>query len=206
MIPLPTNIPAALPRLRTAPRTRAEPLAVLPLLKGHPRPARRLPTWIYTALLSPPPLRRWANRRAAADDSAEVRIGAVIVVLNPADPVVSSALALGVYEAGEAEMIASVSARHARTGHRGERGLLHGPAGRACGTDGHVTAFEPEPGNFGILGRTIRANGFGNVQTVQGAVSQSPGESFLFLSEQNGGDHRLYATVGRAKSPSPFFR
>ena len=32
-----------------------------------------------------------------------------------------------------------------------------------------------------------------------------PGESFLFLSEQNQGDHRLYATEGRGNIAVPIF-
>ena len=71
------------------------------------------------------------------------------------------------------------------------------------GPAGHVTAFEPEPGNHAVLRRTIAVNGFPNVEAVQGAVSQSSGESFLFLSELNQGDHRLYATAGRRRIAVP---
>ena len=57
--------------------------------------------WIYTTLLRPQPLRRMTNRLLLGMIPDQVQIGGVLVALNPADPVVSSALALGVYEAGE---------------------------------------------------------------------------------------------------------
>ncbi|MDQ2799548.1 MAG: FkbM family methyltransferase, partial [Armatimonadota bacterium] len=49
----------------------------------------------------------------------------------------------------------------------------------------------------------VEANGFAHVQLVRGAVSEATGSSFLFLSEMNQGDHRLYATAGRAKISVP---
>ena len=211
MVPLPQRPAAPAPPAPTlqvvnggvfAPR---RPSPVLPLLKGviHALPAG-LPTWIYTTLLKPRPLRRWANGLLLRMIPAEVHVHGVTVVLNPADPVVSSALALGVYESFEAELIARLVRPGTRALDIGANvGYYTALLAQAVGPDGHVTAFEPEPGNFGVLNRTVRANGFGNVQTVRGAVSQSPGESFLFLSEQNGGDHRLYATDGRDKITVP---
>ena len=181
------------------------PSRLLPLLKSLVRilPAG-LPTWIYTSLLKPRPLRRWANGLLLRMIPASVDINGVTVVLNAADPVVSSALALGVYESFEAELIARLAQPGSCVLDIGANvGYYTALLARAVGPDGSVTAFEPEPGNFGVLGQTVRANGFGNVQTVRGAVSESPGESFLFLSEQNGGDHRLYATDGREKITVP---
>ena len=181
------------------------PSPLLPLLKGMVRvlPAG-LPTWIYTSLLKPRPLRRWANGLLLRMIPQSVEINGVTVVLNPADPVVSSALALGVYESFEAELIARLVQPGSYVLDIGANvGYYTALLARAVGPDGSVTAFEPEPGNFGVLGQTVRANGFGSVQTVRGAVSESPGESFLFLSEQNGGDHRLYATDGREKITVP---
>ena len=82
------------------------PSPLLPLLKSLVRvlPAG-LPTWLYTSLLKPRPLRRWANGLLLRMIPESVEINGVTIVLNPADPVVSSALALGVYESFEAELI-----------------------------------------------------------------------------------------------------
>ena len=181
------------------------PSPLLPLLKGLVRvlPAG-LPTWIYTSLLKPRPLRKWANGLLLRMIPASVEMNGVTVVLNPADPVVSSALALGVYESFEAELIARLVQPGTRALDIGANvGYYTALLARAVGPGGSIIAFEPEPGNFGVLGQTIRANGFGNVQAIRGAISESPGESFLFLSEQNGGDHRLYTTEGREKITVP---
>lgn len=62
------------------------------------------------------------------------------------------------------------------------------------GETGKVYAFEPEPGNFEILQRNIRENGFKNVQAEPKAVANAPGVSRLYLSPIGGADHRLYET------------
>lgn len=163
-----------------------------------------LPVWLYTTLLSPAPLRRLTNRFLLRMIPEQVQIGAVKVVLNPADPVVSSALVLGIYEAGETRLIRE----RVRPGMRvldigANVGYYTALLADRVGPTGHVTAFEPEPGNHAVLCRTIEANGFGNVEVIQGAVSQSAGEGLLFLSELNQGDHRLYATANRRRITVP---
>lgn len=52
-----------------------------------------------------------------------------------------------------------------------------------CGDSGRVFAFEPHPGNFALLTRSIEANAFANVVAVQKAVSENVGEGKLFLSK-----------------------
>ena len=178
---------------------------LLPLLKGFltALPAG-LPTWVYTVLLKPAPLRCWANGILLQIIPEQVRLNGVTVVLNPADPVVSSALAFGVYESFETKLIGRLVRPGMRVLDIGANvGYYTALLAKQVGPRGRVTAFEPAPGNFAVLGRTVRANSFGNVQTVQGAVSETSGESFLFLSDQNGGDHRLYATEGRQKIAVP---
>lgn len=73
---------------------------------------------------------------------------------------------------------------------------------RAAGPDGHVYAFEPHPGNFRLLETNVRANGYGNVTAVQAAVAEAPGETTLYLAENDHVDHRIYEAE-RARPGQP---
>lgn len=163
-----------------------------------------LPTWVYTTLLKPPLLRRWTNALLLGMIPESVSINGVTIMLNPADPVVSTALTLGVYETVETQILTS----RVRPGMHvldigANVGYFTALLAQAVGPTGSVTAFEPEPVNHAVLSKTIAANGFAHVHLVRGAVSEATGNSFLFLSELNQGDHRLYATAGRAKISVP---
>lgn len=70
----------------------------------------------------------------------------------------------------------------------------------SVGSDGTVYAFEPEPRNFNQLARFISVNGHRNIKAFQSAVSDRSGPGLLFLSEQNGGDHRIYDRSGLRES------
>lgn len=63
---------------------------------------------------------------------------------------------------------------------------------RLVGPEGKVYAFEPDPTNFALLEKNLRANGYENVELVQKAVSNKNKKLRLYLSEENRGDHRLY--------------
>ena len=57
-------------------------------------------------------------------------------------------------------------------------------AARSVGGSGKVWSFEPEPLNFGLLSKSIRANGFRNVETIQMALADKGGPRSLFLAPQ----------------------
>lgn len=63
---------------------------------------------------------------------------------------------------------------------------------RLVGPEGRVIAFEPDPLNFLLLKRNVRANGYRNVELVNKAVADTTGTMRLYLSRDNKGDHRLY--------------
>lgn len=63
---------------------------------------------------------------------------------------------------------------------------------RCVGESGRVIAFEPAPGNYSVLMRNIRANGFENVSPLNAAVMDYRGSIDLYLSKTNFGDHRVY--------------
>jgi FkbM family methyltransferase len=70
---------------------------------------------------------------------------------------------------------------------------------RRVGATGRVFAFEPDPGNFALLGRNVGRNRLGNVVIEPKAVSDRGGRAALFRSGDNAGDHRLYDSKdGRA--------
>jgi FkbM family methyltransferase len=63
---------------------------------------------------------------------------------------------------------------------------------RQVGPTGKVIAFEPDPGNFQLLKKNVRANGYHNVVLMQKAVANRTGTMRLFVCSNNQGDHRLY--------------
>ena len=65
-------------------------------------------------------------------------------------------------------------------------------ASSQVGASGRVFAFEPEPLNYELLNRNIRLNALNNVQTIPKAVTHFSGSSYLYLCEDNKGDHRLF--------------
>jgi len=69
-----------------------------------------------------------------------------------------------------------------------------------AGESGKVFAFEPEPANFALLVENVRLNGLGNVIPVEAAAADLDGEAMLYLSDDNLGDHRLYASEAERRS------
>lgn len=70
---------------------------------------------------------------------------------------------------------------------------------RLCGADGFVHAFEPEPSNHRLLRANLLVNDCSNVAAHALAVSDAAGTDALYLSPDNGGDHRLYFGAGRTR-------
>jgi FkbM family methyltransferase len=75
-------------------------------------------------------------------------------------------------------------------------------AAKLVGPDGKVYAFEPEPGNHGLLRKNIELNSYSNVQTIQKAVSDKSESTLLFLSALDTGSHSLYSEAARGKQES----
>ncbi len=77
---------------------------------------------------------------------------------------------------------------------------------RLVGEQGRVYAFEPDPTNFQLLKKNIRANGYHNVVFINKAVAEVSEPLSLYLCPDNKGDHRIFAskTIGtrfRSKQP-----
>ncbi|WP_390553814.1 FkbM family methyltransferase [Singulisphaera acidiphila] len=65
---------------------------------------------------------------------------------------------------------------------------------RLVGDKGRVYAFEPDPTNFRLLKKNVRANGYQNVIFVNKAVAETSGPLSLYLCPDNKGDHRIFAS------------
>jgi FkbM family methyltransferase len=63
------------------------------------------------------------------------------------------------------------------------------------GAEGIVLAIEPQTENFRLLESNVRANHLTNVHLHHAAVGNRDGTASLFLSNWNGGMHRLYESV-----------
>jgi len=63
------------------------------------------------------------------------------------------------------------------------------------GKKGKVIAIEPDPTNFEILQKNIKENKLFNVVAVQAAVGNENKKMKIFESEENFGDHRMWANL-----------
>ena len=151
--------------------------------------------FVYCYLLRPWPLRQLTNWTIRQLLPKQIEIHGATIVLNPTDPVVSGALHFGVYEKAETRFFQS-ACRDGMTflDVGANLGYYTALAARAVGPNGRVLAVEPDPDSFGYLEQTIAANAVGNVQAFPVAASDAPATLPLYISTDNRGDNRLYAS------------
>ena len=154
-----------------------------------------LAEFVYCYLLRPWPLRQLTNWTIRKLLPKQVEIHGATVVLNPTDPVVSGALHFGVYEKAETRFFQS-ACRDGMTflDVGANLGYYTALATHAVGPNGRVLAVEPDPDSFDYLEQTIAANAVGNVQAFPVAASDAPATLPLYISTDNRGDKRLYAS------------
>ena len=154
-----------------------------------------LAEFVYCYLLRHWPLRQLTNWTIRKLLPKQVEIHGATVVLNPTDPVVSGALHFGVYEKAETRFFQS-ACRDGMTflDVGANLGYYTALAARAVGPNGRVLAVEPDPDSFGYLEQTIAANAVGNVEAFPVAASDAPATLPLYISTDNRGDNRLYAS------------
>lgn len=76
-------------------------------------------------------------------------------------------------------------------------------AAHCVGDAGAVYAFEPDQRNHELLLRSARANGYEHIIHAERAgLSEQAGEATLYLSEDNLGDHQIFAT-GQERASAP---
>ena len=154
-----------------------------------------LAEFVYCYLLRPWPLRQLTNWTIRQLLPTQVEIHGATVVLNPTDPVVSGALRFGVYEKAETLFFRSTCCDGMTFLDVGANlGYYTALAARAVGPNGRVLAVEPDPDSFGYLEQTIAANAIGNVKAFPVAASDAHAMLPLYISTDNRGDNRLYAS------------
>lgn len=68
-------------------------------------------------------------------------------------------------------------------------------AASLVGDKGKVFAFEPGSENYRLLAASARLNGLSSrIEAIDAGLAAEPGEAQLFLSEDNLGDHQIFAT------------
>jgi FkbM family methyltransferase len=151
--------------------------------------------FVYTVLLKPRPLRLAANAAIRALLPQRVRVGEAAVWLNPHDPVISGALAFGVYERGEIAFFRSQFRAGMTLVDVGANvGLYSALALSTPGFHGRVLALEPHAESRRYLEKTIAGNAHtpGAAQIVGLAASDRAGMLPLYKNPENKGDNRLY--------------
>lgn len=150
--------------------------------------------FIYTVLLKPKPLQLAANAVIRAIVPRTVKYGAVTIVLNPRDAVISGALTFHQYEHDETALAQKVPKEGMTVLDIGANvGFYTAQFAHAITPSGTVYAFEPDPECHSFLLQTIAAISFTNVHPIQAAASSKDGSMELFTSSQNRGDNRLYS-------------
>ena len=154
-----------------------------------------LAEFVYTILLKPPLLRRAANAAIRAALPERVRVGEATVWLNPDDPVVSGAMALGVYERGEIAFFRSRFGADMTFVDVGANvGLYSALALATPGFRGRVLAIEPHRDSRFYLQKTIQSHPApaATALVCEFAASDRPGTLRLYKNPENKGDNRVY--------------
>jgi len=159
------------------------------------------PEFIYTKLLKPWPLRQLTNAILYRIIPEKVTLKEGEIFLNKKDPVISGALAMGVYENKEIALFRS-TVKPGMTvldigANIGEYTII---ASYLVGDSGKVISFEPEPENYELLLKNIKHNNRKNVQAFQCGLADKKSDEILYLSSDNKGKHSLAKLDGENKS------
>ena len=159
------------------------------------------PEFIYTRVLKPWPLRQVTNSILHKIIPEKITLEEGKIFLNKKDPVVSGALALGVYEKDMTEIFKSVLKKGMVVLDIGANvGYYTIISSYYVGKSGKVLSFEPEPENYKFLTKNINANEYSNVLTFPCGISDKKSEGTLYLSSDNKGKHSLIKLKGEDTS------
>jgi len=71
---------------------------------------------------------------------------------------------------------------------------------KLVGTSGKVFAIEPEPHNFQLLQKNLKANSYQNVTIEKKVISDKNGKMKFYISESNVGEHSIFPLTRDHKS------
>lgn len=153
--------------------------------------------FLYKVVGRPAPIRRLINHLILAFLPRSVRIGGAEILLNPQDPVVSGALAMGVYEKEEINLFSKTIRPGMTVVDVGANlGAYSAVALDRLRGRGELLAVEPAAENYVWLERNLRRNRRTSpgvkIQAVQAALSDKTGFALLHKNPANKGDNRLY--------------
>jgi len=153
--------------------------------------------FVYTALLTPPLLRRCANRLLLSIIPRTIKAQNAIVHLNPNDPVVSGALTLRVYERYEiAFFLKWIEPRMTFIDVGANVGLYSALALSLNNFSGRLLCVEPDSQSRYYLERTIqsnrRAEQLRSISISSFAASDQRETITLYKNSRNKGDNRIY--------------
>ncbi len=154
--------------------------------------------FIYTICLKPRPLRKAANLLLRLSLPKMIEVNGGTVFLNPADPVVSGGILLGVYERSEMDFFAKhCSGVGVFIDVGANVGVYTAMALARGGGEATVVCFEPHTESRQFLERTVDANldgrgGDMRVIICPGAAADFCGRSAIYENPDNKGDNRLY--------------
>jgi len=152
---------------------------------------------LYTVIFRPSPVRKAVNHIILALLPKSVRFESANILLNPQDPVVSGALALGVYEKEELRFFSKVIRPGMTVVDVGANlGVYSSVALSRLRGAGTLLAVEPARENFRWLKKNLQMNRGASkkirIHAVQAALSNREGVAVLHKNPNNKGDNRLY--------------
>jgi FkbM family methyltransferase len=157
-----------------------------------------LAQFIYTEVLKPRPLRALTNALLLRLIPDHTRVGPATVYLDPEDPVLSSAVALKVYEPSELHFFLEHCRGDMTLVDVGANiGLYTALAMHTLTAGGRIVSVEPRPQTFTFLERNIASNQTPSGPTVNSfrlAASSEAGTRTLFQNPENKADNRVYVS------------
>ena len=154
--------------------------------------------YIYTVVLKPKALKAMANAALLRIIPETVEIGPAILYLDLADPVISGAITLGVYERSELTFLQKHCHSDMTMVDIGANvGLYTILAMHRMDTNGRIIAIEPHPQTYTFLQKNIAANearakACPRVDALNLAATSHRGQHKLHINPENRGDNRLY--------------
>jgi FkbM family methyltransferase len=157
-------------------------------------------TYLYKHILSAPILRPITDRALLCIIAKTVTIPEGVLWLDPADPVISGALTLGIFEPYETFVFRQLVRPGMVVVDIGANiGYYSVIAAKHVGEKGAVYAFEPEPSSRSFLEKNVRENACANVRISDHAIAETRGTARLNISKRNKGNHSIMSLKMRVK-------